>query len=156
MPIACVFTDPIVFQHGIDSPPDAGWFASLPSWAMLMYALIGWQMFNLVTSWFLSEFEGFRAWFAGTFLIGTVLAFGVGIAILPLTLLGLFVLFGVLGFTPLITGYVYLRACIRNWPTAFLASKSRSVELRWLYFTVGIATALLVPVVVIAVVSAQR
>lgn len=50
---------------------------------------------------------------AGVLMAGAFCSFSLGILILPLTLLGLFLLIGVLGFTPLVTGFVYLRNAVR-------------------------------------------
>lgn len=50
---------------------------------------------------------------SGVLMAGAFCSFSLGIIILPLTLLGLFLVIGVLGFTPLVTGFVYLRNAIR-------------------------------------------
>jgi cytochrome bd-type quinol oxidase subunit 2 len=49
----------------------------------------------------------------GVFLSAALCSFVIGVLILPLTLIGLLVIIGVLGFVPFVTGFVYLRNAIR-------------------------------------------
>lgn len=144
MPIACLCTDPVVFQNH----DGGGAIVSVSGGVLAVYSLVGWQMLNLIAAWFLVGVQAnVRAWFAGTFLIGTVTAFTIGICILPLTLIGVIFVIGVLGFTPFLTGYVFLVACKRNWvffPVHRDHPHPKAVN--WIWLVAGIMVAVLVPV----------
>lgn len=150
MPVACVITDPIVFQNADFDVAPADWMGAVESWEWAVYSLMGWTIVNLVASWFLAgQNSAIGAWFSGTFIVATVLAYTIGVCILPLTLVGLVVMIGVLGFTPFFTGYVFWVAFKRNWkrfpldPITPFADKSR-----WAWLLVGICVSLLIPVTV--------
>jgi hypothetical protein len=49
----------------------------------------------------------------GVLLAGSLFSFIVGVLILPLTIFGLVIVIGIVGFTPFITAFVYLRTGIR-------------------------------------------
>jgi hypothetical protein len=66
-----------------------------------------------------AKLKWLNGFLAGLFAVGGVISLAVGIVLLPVSLLGLFVIIGLLGFTPLFTSIVFLRNAIR----AFHASK---------------------------------
>lgn len=59
---------------------------------------------------------------SGILLAGSVFAFGLGVLLVPYSILGLFFCIGILGFTPFITGFVYLR----NAERAFRRERERA------------------------------
>ena len=59
------------------------------------------------------KLKWFNAALAGLFVVGAAVSTLVGIVILPFSLLGLVVLIGFLGFTPLFAAFVYFRNAIR-------------------------------------------
>jgi hypothetical protein len=79
-------------------------------WQVLVYALLGFQISALLVwlfaQWRLALLSGL---FAGIFLAGAIMAFGCGMLLLPMSLIGLFVVLGLGGFAPFITSYVFLR-----------------------------------------------
>jgi hypothetical protein len=55
---------------------------------------------------------------SGLFFLASIISLAIGIVLFPFSLLGLIVLIGALGFTPLFTAFVYLRNAIRSYETA--------------------------------------
>lgn len=115
LPVICVAADPIVFKGlGLMSggPILGGYksFAYLLSFTSIM-AMIAWLLFR-------EKLKGFNAVLAGLFVFGGVISFAVGVILLPFSLLGLLVLIGALGFTPLFAGFVYLRNSFRAFHVA--------------------------------------
>ena len=84
------------------------------------------------------------AFFAGSLSVGFLLAIGIGIAILPMTLLGMLLLVGFLGTMPFFTAVVYLRNVI----SAVRIARTGSPD--WLtrpMFIVGVVVAVGLPLV---------
>jgi hypothetical protein len=79
---------------------------------------------------------------AGVFLGGFLFALILGIVMLPLSLLGLVVFIGVLGFTPFVTSLVFLRNACRCWRDS---SAQLSRRTRLLLVALGIALILGIP-----------
>jgi hypothetical protein len=114
LPVICFVADPIVFKSGFGEPPFLGIlkpFAYVLSFVSVM-AMSAWLIWGAKLKWL----NGFLA---GLFAVGSVISLGVGIVLLPFSLLGLFFLIGILGFTPLFAAIVFLRNARR----AFQASK---------------------------------
>jgi hypothetical protein len=76
--------------------------------------------------------------------VGVVLATGIGVCILPMTLLGLLLIVGFLGTMPFLTAIVYLRNVISARRVAFAGP---NVWFPRLMFAVGIASAIGLPFV---------
>lgn len=110
LPIVCFVFDPIVFTNEtyLGGYKSFGYFFSFVS-VMAMSAWLIWG----------AKLKGFNAVLAGLFSVGSVVAFGIGIIIFPISVLGLIILIGALGFTPLFTTIVFLRNSVR----AFRAAK---------------------------------
>jgi hypothetical protein len=109
LPVVCLAADPIVFKTA------AGFGrAVLLPYATAAYTLIGLQLVALA-AWLLAggRLAKGAAWFAGPLAAGAIIAAGVGLAILPISLIGLLVLIGALGFTPFLTSFVFLRNALR-------------------------------------------
>lgn len=108
LPIICVAADPIVFKS-------AFWGgAKLGEYRAFAYLLSGVSILAM-TAWLLwgKRLAGAAAPLAGLFIFGSLVSLAVGILILPLTLIGLLVLIGFFGLTPLFSALVYLRNGIR-------------------------------------------
>lgn len=115
LPVICFAFDPIVFRGlGMGKGAllgDYKPFAYLLSFPLIM-AMAAWLIWGGKLKW-LNGFLG------GLFLVGGVISLGIGIFLIPFSLLGLIILIGILGFTPLFSSVVYLRNALR----AFRASK---------------------------------
>jgi hypothetical protein len=108
MPVICIFFDP-----GIFSSHTGGWFllgaykpfAYLLSFTAII-AMMAWLIWGEHLRWL-------NALFAGLFLVSGAVALIIGIVLFPISLVGLVIVIGALGFTPLFTGIVYLRNGLR-------------------------------------------
>lgn len=104
MPVTCIFLDPVFFSTHNESQPI--WGAFKPFVYLLSFTAILAMMAWLIWG---SRLKWLNALLGGLFLAGAVVAFAVGVFMLPYSLIGLIILIGALGFTPLLTGIVYLR-----------------------------------------------
>jgi hypothetical protein len=110
MPVVCFVFDPFVFKGGLgalDSAIFAGYrpFAYLLSLACVL-SMTAWLIWAEKLRWL----SGF---FAGLFFLGGAISLAVGIVLFPFSFIGLIILIGVLGFTPLLTAVIYLRNAFR-------------------------------------------
>ena len=108
LPVLCFVADPTVFKGGV---LDAPWLEHYQVLAYLvsvveMAVFIVWRTFR-------KQLTTFSAPFAGVLFAGGLISTSIGIAILPLTLFGLMILIGVLGFIPFLTAFVYFRSSVR-------------------------------------------
>ena len=109
LPILCLVADPFVFK----GEPLWG-LPLLEDYQLVVYVISTVEMgFFLLWRTFPSQMSTFAAPFAGVFLAGAVFSTVIGVAILPFSLVGLLLLIGVLGFTPFLTAFVYLRNGVR-------------------------------------------
>ena len=117
LPIICFVFDPIVFTNEtyLGEHKSFGYIFSFVS----VMAMSAWLIWGAKLKWF-------NAVLAGLFSVGSVVAFGIGIIIFPISVLGLIILIGALGFTPLFTTIVFLRNSVRAFRTAkpFLEKKT--------------------------------
>jgi hypothetical protein len=74
--------------------------------AIEMAVFIVWRTFR-------TQLTTFSAPFAGVLFAGGLFSTLIGIAILPLSLFGLLLFIGILGFTPFLTAFVYFRSGVR-------------------------------------------
>ncbi len=113
MPAICFLFDPIIFKGGLHDEPMFGKYK--PSAYILSYfsilALMAFLLLGKKTKYF-------NAFFAGLFLTGGIISLIIGVILSPISLIGLVVLIGALGFTPLFTAFVYLRNTFRAFQTA--------------------------------------
>lgn len=108
MPVICIFFDPVFFSTHNQSQPIWGAFTTLVyllSFTAIL-AMMAWLIWGSRLRWL-------NAILGGLFLAGAVVAFAIGVFMLPYSLLGLIIVIGALGFTPLLTGIVYLRNSAR-------------------------------------------
>lgn len=109
LPVVCFFFDPIIFKGQLwGLAVFAGYkpFAYLMGFVSVM-SMVAWLLWRERVKWL-------GAPFAGIFFVGGLVSLCVGIMIFPLSLLGLIFIVGALGFTPLITGVIYLRNALRT------------------------------------------
>lgn len=130
IPIICVVFDPVVFRGnalGVAALGNYKAFAYLLSFASIM-VMAAWLTWGEKLKWL-------NSFIAGLFLFGSVVSFGIGILILPVSLIGLIILIGILGFTPLLAGIVYLRNGIRAFRSA-----GNSMPAKTLVYSTALAT----------------
>ena len=104
LPLLCLVFDPLVFRGGIIGRPLLGDFQ------FFAYGLIAIEIAALGV--WLSAGGRAGEWCAilgGAMLAGAVFSAGVGVFLLPLTVIGLAFGVGVLGFTPFVTAFIYAR-----------------------------------------------
>lgn len=107
LPIICFIFDPIVFTSG----GRLGGYRAFANCALVLVlaTLVAWMR--------LREYEGRGAGLlhgilAGALLVAAYLAGAIGIAILPMSIIGLLFIIGILGFTPFLSALVYGRNAI--------------------------------------------
>jgi hypothetical protein len=102
-PAVCLVLDPVVFQGGYDGRP------ILHSVRAFCYAFMGIEM-ALFTAWLWlgDAFRPAAHLVAGALRVGALFAVCVGLMLLPLSVFGLLLVIGALGFTPFLTAYAYL------------------------------------------------
>ena len=109
LPILFLVLDPVVFK----SPRLLG-PAYLEHHQLLAYLFCSLEI-GLFLTWrtFRLRLRRFSMAFAGAFFAGAIFSIVIGLMILPLSLLGLMIVLGVLGFTPFVTAFVFLRNGVR-------------------------------------------
>jgi hypothetical protein len=122
-PFVCLGLDPFIFQGGDEHGPAFG------SYWLIAYCFIGLEI--LVLSLWLRAPERLGpvcGAVAGALLAGSVVACGLGLVLLPFSLLGALAVIGLLGFTPFFTSIVFfyngilaLRVARASSPRWFLA-----------------------------------
>jgi hypothetical protein len=107
VPILCLYLDPVVFRSfGTGQAPLLSHLRLFShaeitlGIAALAYYLIMQRASLLLT---------------GVLLGSSLFSIALGIAILPLTLVGLLIVLGALGLTPFVTSFVFLRNAVRSW-----------------------------------------
>lgn len=96
LPMICLIFDPFVFRR--------------TEYQVLAHCFIGIQMALLAVWLFLGERAApVAGLFGGAFLLGYAVAAAVGLMLLPLSLIGLILIVGALGFTPFFTAFVFYR-----------------------------------------------
>ena len=141
MPGFCFVADPFVFKSGFGSNDgflsDYRPFAYLLSFASIM-AMIAWLLWG-------ERLKGFGVLVSGVLAAGAAISLVIGLILFPFSFLGLIVLIGIFGFTPLFTSVVFWRNSLR----AYLAAKPY-FESGLLTRTVGLVmlSALVIPIIV--------
>ncbi|HEV8368384.1 MAG TPA: hypothetical protein VGQ39_10580 [Pyrinomonadaceae bacterium] len=109
LPILVLAADPVVFKGGfLGDEPILGryqFFAYLVT-AIEITVLLVWITLS-------QHLRAFSAPIGGILIGGAIFSFAVGVLILPFSLMGLIILIGAAGFTPFLTGFVYLRTGVR-------------------------------------------
>ena len=109
LPVICLLLDPIVFQGGFFGERPA-----LARFQLFAYLFCGLQI-GIFLCWrtLARHLAPAAGLIGGVLLAGSLFSLVVGVLILPLTLVGLIILIGIVGFTPFVTAFVYLRTGIR-------------------------------------------
>ena len=113
LPVVCFVFDPIVFKGNVWGAAMFGNykpFAYILSFVSVM-AMSAWLIWGAKLKWL-------NAFLAGLFLIGGIVSLCIGIVLFPMSLLGLIILIGALGFTPLFAAVIYLRNAFRAYEAA--------------------------------------
>lgn len=113
-PIICVIVDPTVFHPSGGEPGELG---AIQAFA---FGMIGYEIL-LMSVWLLIPIRRafWQSFVASSFAIGAIFACGIGVRLLPLSLLGVLFGLGILGFIPFVTAFVYLRQSIRAFQNIF-------------------------------------
>jgi hypothetical protein len=104
LPIVCLVFDPVVFRGGFGSAPELG------GYRVFAYGLIAIEI--VVLGVWLATGKRAGEWcgvLSGVMFAGALFSAGVGIVLLPLSILGLALGIGVLGFTPFCAAFIYGR-----------------------------------------------
>ncbi len=126
MPVVCLVFDPFVFKGdgNLDfiGAPDA--FVR-PEWgdfseaAFIAYPILAWQLAVMAVVLVVGRLPGeWAAAAAGSLFAGMLVAGAIGVMLFPLSTLGLVVLWGMLGYTPLFTAFSYARRGREMWREA--------------------------------------
>jgi hypothetical protein len=109
-PVLCFYFDPVVFKSGLVGQM----VGDLKAYQMFAYSVAAINV-PVLAIWlsFGKRLKRWSSFIGGILVCGSVFSALVGIAILPLTLLGLLLLIGILGFIPFITAFVYFRVGLR-------------------------------------------
>ena len=132
-PIGCLIFDPVVFRGTIIGTP------LLADWLTGGWCAIGLGVVTLAVWLYVGKPAPMLA---GLLFAGALFALGLGVAMLPLSVIGLVMLIGIFGFTPFVTAFVFWRNFLRALRSDAMKSRgARSVVL----FVAGLAIGLLLP-----------
>jgi hypothetical protein len=114
LPLICFYFDPVVFRS------DRGFGAALLGNYQIAAYFTGFVTTMTLVAWLLwrDRFGSAASVVASVLSIASVVSLTIGIAIFPYSLLGMIVLIGFLGFTPLFTSFVYGRNAVRAFRAA--------------------------------------
>lgn len=109
LPTICVAADPIVFSSFLGEGD-----ALLARYKIFAYLLSSVSIMAMA-AWLLwgQRLGGLRPILGGLFMAGSAISLIVGLILLPFSLIGMLLLIGFLGFTPLFSSFVYLRNSVR-------------------------------------------
>lgn len=110
LPVICFTFDPRVFNGNYPWLGNYKPFAYLLSFVSIL-ALLAFMLWGKELKWLNGFLSGF-------FALGGTISLIVGIIIFPLSVVGLIILIGALGFTPLFTAFVYWRNATRSYQYA--------------------------------------
>lgn len=123
LPVICFVADPILFKgYGLGKGAIMG--SVKPFAYLLSFTLVMILSANLIWN---ERLKWIKPFLSGLFVIGAIISFGIGIILLPLSLIGLAFVIGILGFTPLFSGFVYLRNSIQCFNSAKSVFKKSSL-----------------------------
>lgn len=108
LPLVCFYFDPFVFTSWVH---DQG---LLHDFKLLAYILSSSSILAM-TAWLLwgDRLKWLTGWLAGLFFAAGLVACVIGIILSPISLIGVLAVIGLLGFSPLITGLIFLRNGVR-------------------------------------------
>jgi hypothetical protein len=139
-PVLCFVFDPIVFKGGLLRGSGI-----LASYQLVAYLISAIEIATLIM-WFTlgRQLNSWSALISGVLVTGAAFSALIGFLISPFTLIGLVVLIGVLGFTPFLTAFVYLRTALR----AIKVEDQNSLFGRSLLAVLGSVLSIALPVLV--------
>lgn len=108
LPLVCFYFDPFIFTSWVDGQGmlhDLKLFAYILSSSSIL-AMAAWLLWGERLKWL-------NGWLAGLFFAAGLVASVIGMILIPFSLVGLLVVVGLFGFTPLFTGVVFLRNGMR-------------------------------------------
>jgi hypothetical protein len=115
LPVICFFFDPIVFQSRTGGFSGAILGSYKPFAYVLSYvAIMGLLLFLLCGK----KLKWANGALSGLFFLCSAISLAIGIVLAPFSLLGLIILIGALGFTPLFTAFVFARNSVRAYRAA--------------------------------------
>src|SRR5262249_33418819 len=109
LPLVCLYFDPVVFRPSILGKP------LLAPYLVVGGVAIGLGLLSLST-WLLFRWP--PAFLTGLLAGGTIFAGLLGLVLLPLSLIGLALGIGFLGFSPFVTAFVFWRNAVRAYRRA--------------------------------------
>ena len=103
-PILCFYFDPIVFKGSFVQQ------STIQSYQLFAYGVTAVEV-SVLAVWLLfgARLGGWSRPVGGVLISGAVFSAAIGVLILPLSIIGLILVIGILGFIPFITAFVYLR-----------------------------------------------
>lgn len=123
LPVICFVADPFLFKgYGLGKGALLGTIK--PFAYLLSFILVMTLSANLIWG---EKLKLLKPFLSGLFAVGAVISFAIGIILLPFSFLGLMMLIGVLGFTPLFSGFVYLRNSVLCFNPANLDFRKQSL-----------------------------
>ena len=125
LPLVCIAADPVVFSDSMSIFSSQG---LLIKYKIFCYVLSATSILAMA-AWLLwgNKLGELRPFLGGLFLVAAAISLSVGVFLIPFSLLGiLFVGVGLLGFTPLFLGFVFLRNSYRA-----LESSSEDMPLKY-------------------------
>jgi hypothetical protein len=136
VPLVCVAADPIVFR-------DQGLLEEYRPFAYLLssisiMAMAAWLLWGKRLGWLAAPL-------GGLFIAGGLVSFVVGAILFPISFIGLVVLIGFLGFTPIFSGLVFLRNGSR---AIYAAQDCMEDRLVWQSAALAALFALVIPFVI--------
>jgi hypothetical protein len=114
MPLVCLVFDPFVFKDE-KLPPNASsqmavLGAQIYNGSFVAYAVLGWQIATMGIVLAAGRVRGpWAGIVTGTLFLGAGFAAVIGVLLVPLATIGLLMVIGVLGYTPLFTAYAFIR-----------------------------------------------
>lgn len=111
LPMVCFYFDPFIFRDwssGSNSDALLGSYQT-PAYVLAYTAIMS------QTAWMLwgERMGGFALVIAIVLSIAAIASLIIGLILVPFSLVGMFMLIGLLGFTPLMTALVYARTAVR-------------------------------------------
>lgn len=107
-PIVCVIFDPMVFRFDLADAPRGFSSSYLGAYQPFAYAAIALSCVLLILHLARVSFRpAVCVAVAGGLLASAVFAFALGVVLLPYSIVGIFFLIGILGFTPFVTSWTY-------------------------------------------------
>ena len=123
LPVVCFVADPGIIRSGGTTGLIR---TNLASYRLFIYTLSAVTIPALAV-WltFGERYRQVAGAFAGGLFAAMLCSLAIGVDIIPLSVLGLVIVIGILGFVPFVTAFVYLRNAIRGWRRARAVSPAK-------------------------------